>query len=237
MNARWAVRLPPNGAAWAALLRLESGIEILDHEGSLWLRGPECDERLAARLRTLPGAVRYEVLSDGQLRPEGKRLPHGRLPAGTWQALKGWAAVELPVAKLAAQSVSHIPIALERTMLIAEADGVVTTAARWLAWGQIAPLVRLEPLTFASSTDGRVVVRGKPLPPLAGARFYERAGVALPCGWGFPEWLDAEVVRDALDLPESDLAIFSPDGTWELIPGDQFVRATRSAVRLSVVES
>ena len=95
MNARWAVRLPSGGDGSAADLRLEPGIEILEHEDGLWLRGAECDERLEARLRTLPGAVRYEVLPDGQLRPKGKRLPHGRLPAGLWHALKSWAQVEL----------------------------------------------------------------------------------------------------------------------------------------------
>ena len=78
MNARWAVRLPPNGVASATGLRLEPGIEVLEHDDGLWLRGPDCDERLEARLRTLPGAVRYDVLPDGQLLPMGKRLPRGR---------------------------------------------------------------------------------------------------------------------------------------------------------------
>jgi hypothetical protein len=144
---------------------------------------------------------------------------------------------------MAAQSVPRIPIKLERTAIAAEADCVVTTGERWLAWGQSAPQVRLERLIFAASSDGRILVRGNPPPPLAGARYYERAGLAVPCGWGWPDWLDAGLVREALDLPEEDLALFSCDGTgewtgewtWEWIPADQFVRATRSAVRLSAV--
>jgi hypothetical protein len=236
MNARWAVRLPPEGSSSAANLRLEPGIEILEQRDGLWLRGSDCDERLEARLRMLPGAVRYDVLSDGQLRPAGKRLPQGRLPAGIWEALNTWAQVELPLAKLAAQSISRIPVRLERTAVVAEADCLATVADEWLAWGQIAPQVRLERLTFAASSDGRIIVRGRPLPPVTGERFYERSGLILPCGWGWPDWLDAVLVREALDLPEADLALFSRAGTWELIQGDEFVRATRSAVRLSVAE-
>jgi len=237
------------------LLRLEPGIEVLEREEGLWLRGPECDERRDSRLRTLPGAQRFAVLPDGQLQPVGKRLPHGRLPGGIWQSIRTWAGVELPVAKMAAQSAPSIEIKLERTTNVTpsapaaferpghcsrnftdhpESDCLVTTRVQWLTWGECAPQVRLERLAFAAASDGRVLVRGNPLPPLPGDRFYERAGLAVPCGWGWPEWLDAALVREVLDLPEGDLALFSPDGSWELIPADQFVRATRSAVRLSV---
>jgi hypothetical protein len=93
--------------------------------------------------------------------------------------------------------------------------------------------VRLERLTFAASADGRALVRGRPLPPIPGTRYYERAGVAVPCGWGWPSWLTAELVRAALVIAPGTLALFSPAGTWEEIPADQFVRATRSAARLT----
>jgi hypothetical protein len=109
----------------------------------------------------------------------------------------------------------------------------LTSRDDWLSYGSSAPQVRLDRLTFAVSSDARVLVRGLPLPPLAGTRYYEQAGVALPCGWGWPAWLDARLVRDALPIGKTDLPLFSPLGTWESIPGDQFVRATRSAVRLS----
>jgi hypothetical protein len=94
--------------------------------------------------------------------------------------------------------------------------------------------VRLEKLTFAASADGRILVRGTPLPPIAGTRYYARAGIAVPCGWGWPSWLTVELVRAALEIAPGTVALFSPAGTFEEIPADQFVHATRSAVRLTV---
>jgi hypothetical protein len=234
MNHPWAVHMAASAAPAAAELRMEAGIEVLEGDDSLWLRGKSCDERIDVMLRRLPGATRYEVLSDTQLLPEGKRLPSGRLPGGTWVAIKSWAALELPVATLAAQCGQCIAIRLEPVSASDEPDLLVGTLADWSEYATRAPQVRLERLTFAASADSRAIVRGRPLPPLPGTRYYERAGVAVPCGWGWPSWLTAELVRAALDIETGAVALFSPAGTWEEIPADQFVRATRSAVRLTV---
>jgi hypothetical protein len=233
MNHPWAVHLAASAAPAAAELRMETGIEVMEADDSLWLRGKTCDERIDLALRTLPGAIRYEVLSDGQLLPEGKHLPGGRLPEGPWVAIRSWAVVELPVAALAAQCTQRTAICLEPVSANDEPDILVCTLADWSGYATRAPQVRLERLSFAVSADGRALVRGRPLPPIPGTRYYERAGVAVPCGWGWPSWLTAELVRSALEIAPGTVALFSPTGTWEEIPADQFVRATRSAVRLT----
>ncbi len=233
MIHRWAVRLDAARGAAVAELRMEPGIESLECADCLWLRGTASDERLDLLLRRLPGATRFDVLPDGQLLPSGKRLPSGRLPEGAWVALKSWAQVALPVAKLAARSLRRIPFRLERVATHEEASLILTREADWVRYGSSAPQVRLERLTFAASSDGRILVRGRPLPPVAGERFYEEACVAVPCGWSWPMWLDAQVIRDALDVEAEELVLFSSAGTWESIAGDLFVRATRSAIRLS----
>jgi hypothetical protein len=156
------------------------------------------------------------------------------LPDGPWVALKAWAAVKLPVATLAAMSTSRVPFALERICKSHEPSLLLTTVTDWADFGTHASQVRLENLTFAVSCDNRTLVRGTPLPSIAGMRFYEQAGVAVPCGWGFTAWLTPDLVRATLELSPGEVALFSPTGTWEAIPGNQFVRATRSAVRLSV---
>src|SRR5262245_12025588 len=234
MNHPWAVHLTASAAPAAAELRMEEGIEVLETDESLWLRGKSCHERIDLMLRRLPGATRYQVRSDGQLLPERKRLPGGRLPEGSWVAIKSWAAVELPVATLAARCNQRIAIHLEPVSANDEPDILVCTLADWSDYATRAPRVRLDRLTFAASADGRAVVRGTPLPPIAGTRYYERAGVAVPCGWGWPSWLTAELVRAALNIETGAVTLFSPAGTWEEIPADQFVRTTRSAVRLTV---
>ncbi|HEY2253603.1 MAG TPA: hypothetical protein VGH74_21155, partial [Planctomycetaceae bacterium] len=201
--------------------------------GSLWLRGNASDERIELLLRKIPDAQRFEVLADGQLRPEGKRLPQGRLPQGAWVSLKSLIPVELPVATLAARLTERVSFRCRRVSSMHDANVLLTNLHDWQAYGRNAPQVRLQALTFALSSDNRVVVRGTPLPPIAGDRFYERGGMALACGWGWPRWLDDETARAALNISANDLALVSPAGTWETIPADQFVRATRSAIRLS----
>lgn len=233
MSHPWAVRMAGAGAPAAAELRLERGVDVCEADDALWLRGDVCDERLDLLLRRLPGALRYEVLSDGQLRPEGKRLPSGRLPNGPWTAIGKWAVVDLPIATLAARATSRIPYRLERVATSQEPSLIVTTLNIWEAYGAIAPELRLDRLIFAVSSDERVIVRGVPLPPIGGERYYEQSGLAIPCGWGWPSWLTAEVVRDALEIETADLALISPSGAWQVIQRDQFVRATRSAIRLS----
>ena len=233
MNARWAVWLHATDSGSVALLRLEPAIEALETANTLWLRGPASNERIDFLLRQLPDAARFEVLADGQLRPEGKRLPHGRLPPGPWIALQTLATVELPVATLAAIVPERIPFRCVRIATIEEANVLLTNLIDWQAYGSSASQVRLQKLTFAVSSDGRVIVRGTPLPPIAGERYYECDGVALACGWGWPHWLDNGTARAALGIDADDLALVSPAGTWEAIAGDDFVRATRSAIRMS----
>jgi hypothetical protein len=225
--------LPAADSGAAAVLRLEPGIEALETADALWLQGTTSDERIDLWLRQLPGAARFAVLADGQLCPEGKRLPQGRVPPGPWTSLRSLVAVEMPVSSLAAILPERIPFQCVRNSIVEEADVLVTSLKDWQTFGCSAPQIRLRRLTFAVSSDGRVILRGRPVPSIAGARFYERAGIALACGWGWPRWLDTKTVRAALDIDPNDLALCSPEGTWESIPGDQFVRATRSAIRLS----
>jgi hypothetical protein len=106
----------------------------------------------------------------------------------------------------------------------------------WRDYAVAAPQIRLNCLSFAASDDSQALVRGEPLPPLPGTRFVEVSGVAVPLGWTWWPAVDAEVVRQALGFAEYDLALFTSAGECELIVADDFVRATRSAVRLTAKE-
>jgi hypothetical protein len=231
MNPVWAVRLPIDSARAAAGVRLEPQIEVLETSDAIWLRGDSADERLNRLLWQLPGARRFDVLPGGELRPLGSRLPSGQLPTGAWARLKTWAQIELPTAAFAAVASTRAPLTLVRCPGEGEANVLLTTLSAWAAYGDTAPQVRLARLRFAVSAEGAVVVHGQPLPPLPGERYCERSGVAVPCGWGWSPAVEPELLRDAWKLRPHDLALVSTDGTWDHLRGDQFVRATRSAIR------
>ncbi|MFN0051042.1 MAG: hypothetical protein ACKV0T_02565 [Planctomycetales bacterium] len=233
MKPTWAVRLPHAALEAAWQLRLEPSIEVAALDDGLWLRGSAADERLLALLRRLPGADRFDVLPDGQLRPSGSRLPRGVVPAAQWVSLRTFAGVSLPVAQLAGSVAERIPVRLVRASEPHSATLLVTTAAGWRDFGLTAPRIRLERLSFAMTGDGRVAVRGEPLPSIPGVHYYVCDDLAIPCGWRWAPPLESALVRISLDLAIGDVALFTSDASWELLKKDDFVPGSRSAIRSS----
>jgi hypothetical protein len=234
MSDRWAAWLPFREPNPAAGLRLFPGIEVHQSAERFWLRGESLDADLELRLRQLPDALLFDVLPDNQLRRQGSRVPRGWLPEGPWSEIGKWFTVELPVARLGGQGARRTKLELVRSQVVRPANLLMIHPSDWLAFADAAPGLRLAPLSFALAGDDRVLVRGTPLPPLPGTPFYEQARLALPCGWSWQAGIDAATVRAALGLEASDWALFSPAGSWERIAEDDFVRATRSAVRTSI---
>jgi hypothetical protein len=110
---------------------------------------------------------------------------------------------------------------------------MLTTLPIWATYAATAPLVRLRQWTFAADARGMAVIRGTPIPPIQGTPLVDHAGILLPAGWHWAPPIDAEVVRQSLQLASGDIALFDVDGSWQRIAPLDFVHATRSAVRLS----
>lgn len=231
MSGVWALRLARDNAKSLAILRCLSGVQAGEREDEVWLRGDANDEGLSVQLQSIPGATRFEVLPDQQLIELGQRVPAGKLPDLHWQPLPDWLQIALPEACGPGRFARRVPIRLVRSSMVSRSELLVTTIDAWFAWACRAPRARLDPLRFAADDDGRVAIHGSPLPPLPGERFTFAEGIAVPAGWTSTPAVDAETLRDAMGLAPGDVALLSPQGSWELIESDQFVRASRSAVR------
>lgn len=230
----WYVRLHPQHIASLAVLRARVGVDVCESsDDDVWLRGTAHDEELEVTLRTIPGQE-FEELGDGQLVPRGGRVPRATLPIGPWVPLKEWLRVELPIAALAVAPRSTVPLQLVRSERESDANVLLASMDDWHKFATSAAHIRLQPLKFAASDDGRVLVCGTPLPPIPGTQFVESDGVAVPCGWEPEPSLQTDVLRELLGLQNQDVAILSPNGDWQHVSGDDFVQATRSAVRASV---
>jgi hypothetical protein len=104
-----------------------------------------------------------------------------------------------------------------------EFNGFAVTAAQ----------VRLERLQFAADDQGRVLVRGEPLPPLPGRRFVLHGSVAVPAGLAWHPAVSAEVLARRFGVSVDALVVWNEDGTITRLHAEQFVPATRSAARMT----
>ncbi len=212
------------------MLRLRSGIEACERGADLWLKGPDGGEELALELRRLPGADRYDVLPGGVLREPGKRVPGGKLPEGPWVAAAAWALAAPQAGSLPAELTQRVKPRLERSVEERPANLLRLSLEAFIRWAQASSNARLRPLAFAASA-GEALVRGEPLPALAGVPCSEDGGIAVPCGWALLPAAGAAAWRERLALADGDLALFNTDGSFERVPAAAFVRASRSAAR------
>lgn len=233
----WAVRIPLPHAWSAGGLRLRAGVLACEMDGALWLRGEFLSDELELELRKLPGGERYNVSAapgGRTLTPRGARVPAGTLPAGPWAPLAEWLAPAAQPAALAGQVGQLASLRLQRTGREETASALVTSLAEWTGYACDAPVVRLRPLRFAACGDGRTLVHGTPLPPIAGRRYVERGGVAVPSGFVLAPALDPASLRALLGVGRGALALFDEDGSYERISADDFVAASRAAARATL---
>ena len=230
MKEQWAVKLQPRDVASLGQLRRRSGLEVCEFPDAVWLRSGILDEELDAKFRALPGR-RFVVLPDNQLVPSGNQVPQGHLPAGPWVPLSQWMTVQTENAAFGGKVTDKIPLKIVRGGKPDKANVLLTTASQWRTYAEGASQIRLDRLAFVMDDEHQVVVRGTPLPPQSGTRFVEDAGVATEAGWTWTPPVDSDVVRTELGLEQQDLALLHSDGTWNHIRSEDFVQASRSAVR------
>jgi hypothetical protein len=236
MTRRWAVRLEKSEVDSVKKLRLAEGAEVCEREHDIWVQGTKLDESLARLLRRHPHARRHWVLDDDQLLSPEKLVPNGYLPEGPWLPLRDWLTVCLPSALFAARPETLLRVRLVRSPDVQEASVLMTNIRRWHQYGSQAPMLRLDRWLFAVAADGRVLVRGIPLPPLPGERLVVEGDIAVPAGWAWAPPVPAETLRELFGIQKHDLAILHTDGTWEHVLAGQFARATRSAIRATARE-
>lgn len=221
-----------NGAALGAV-RVQAGLEVLVVGAQLWLAGRQAAALESDWCRQLPALARYRVAPDGLLTPQGAQVPTGQLPAGAWRPLRQYLQPELAPAAYAGELVRRCRIRLMAGTEPEPAAALLTTPTAWQQWGESAPGVRLERLRFAVSADGRVLVVGTPLPPIAGRALVARGPLLLPAGLVLDPPLLAPLLPDMIGLRDGACALFHTDGSYERIAAADFAAATRSAIRLT----
>jgi hypothetical protein len=238
MSNPWALAAPRASAYEIARLPRSKGLAICDSDDELWIQGPMLDDKLERSLRLIPGSRIFALRSDGQLVPRGKMVPRGRLPEGPWHRLADWLQKSLVLPEIqtapAPDNVGEpVPLTVVPSGAPRDSTLLETRLADFAEYVQTAPQWRIDRWSFAVSDDGHVVVQGSPLPPLPGGQWTSEHGICVKAGFSWHPAVDAKTLRRLLQLQPDDVALLRPDGTWERIAGEHWVRCTRSAVRLT----
>lgn len=231
MSERWAASIPLERSADVLRLWKASGVEVCAVGDRLWLRGERFSESLDRDLRSLLGSNRFDVDDDGLITPHAATLPVEHVPPGPWRPLGEWFRLVPPPRHFSARTDGRFTLRMEPSEVPRPTNLLVTPLAMWCDYAASAPRVRLERWSFAASDDGRAIIHGSPLPPLAGSHYVETEGIAAPAGWTWAPRLDVGVLRQAFELTDGDIVLLATDGSYELIESHNFVGATRSAVR------
>jgi len=232
MNFAWAICVAKEDAAALAALRLQHGIEVAEAPDQTWLRGQSGDEALATMLAALPAVGRYQWYPPKQrLRLLNERLSAIPLPELFWQPLPQWLTVELAATALPANPPEPIVPTLVRSGRELEASFIVTSLAELESFARMSAQVRMNPLQFAAAAGGQVIIRGTPLPPVAGRRYVLHEGnIAVPAGYGWTPDVSAKVLKKLFNVSSAALVIWNDDGTLTALPEEQFIPVTRRAL-------
>ena len=257
-SIEWAGRICATNAALEALarVRLLPGLEALTAatgqcdtggiNGSLWVRGPRLAHGAMVLLGGVPWEVFYGIVEGSGLRRAGRLLPEEKLPEGPWQSLETLIRPFIPVPMMPGNPTSKTPVELRPDPVFRQANLLRASMQDWLDFGNTASEIRLRRLIWALDThrSGSVLIRGTPLPPLAGALFAEVSGIAVPAGYQWWPHISAESLRTALRIAPTEIAIIEKADRhaddakatgnaceWRRVPRSAWLPATRSTIR------
>jgi hypothetical protein len=225
--------LPAEKYAVLGNVRCIPGLLAAIDDQHLWLRGISTAEKTDPLLLQLPAIHTWWLDEQEQLFPPNGLTPIATLKKLRWQSLPELLPVTLPASAMPAVLPNPLRLQLEACSTPQNSDALLTTFSAWHNYGTTAPEVRLQALSFAASAGGKVLITGHPLPPVPGKEYVLQHQLLLPAGYSFAPAGIAAIVSQQLNPAQTDLLLFHTNGTWECIPATAFVKASRSAIRLT----
>lgn len=225
--------LPASRLAVLADLRREPGVTVTLWGDRAWVRWDRASAVVLDRVRPIVGAELY-ARRDGLWYRLGHRLPAFGLPVDNGDGMPLHRVVSpLPVRPVPPGTGTIRPVELALVLDDTERPATALECAIGVLgrWAEMAPTAWLGPLQAARSGD-RVLVRGRPLPPLAGGRRFWGRTVLTPLGLRPEPDLPEPALRAALGVGEDGLLVLTTDGA-EVVPLGAFRPVTRAGIRLA----
>jgi MoxR-vWA-beta-propeller ternary system domain bpX2 len=227
--------LSRNDAHTLGAVRCMPGLQAAINNDEIWLRGIPVAVKPPLALLQLPVKHTYILGEDGLLFHPGGLTPVDTLKEMDWQPLLSFVKTVAPVAAMPGRVEAGVPVKLVPAAAAHEGDAMVMPLELWQQYAETAPAVRLQRLRFAVSENGEALIMGTPLPPLPGSEYWLRNGILLPCGYDFEIPLIASFLNKKYNAAGKAFILFTADNSLQVIDGNNFVQATRSAIRLTKV--
>jgi hypothetical protein len=227
--------IPATELAALAELRGTSGVRVALDGDRAWLRWPTEEEPITLRILSVRGAELYAERA-GQWFRLGSRLPSPGWPSHLEARPLHDVLMPAPVEPEPVPTTSLGPY---RLRLVRDPRPRATTALRCpigslASWADRATTAQLAAVDGIRSGN-QVVLRGRNLPMLPGARRYWGERVLAPLGYRPEPELPENALLAALGADDDCLAILELDAV-ELLPLHAFEPLTRSGVRLALAE-
>jgi hypothetical protein len=232
-----AARLPAAALAGLAALRREPGVTVAPADadgGRVWVRWPAGSAAVRDAIRPLPGVELY-TRRGGLWYRLGRRLPAFDVPPDADPLALHAALVPRPIRpEDPAAEASIVPVALrlvrDETPRAATAlECPLEALARWI---DLAPSSRWSGLE-AAVAGGRVLVRGRTLPPIAGASRSWGDRVLTPLGFRPEPALPEAALLAACGAGAGGLLVLG-EGGYEVVPRAALRPLSRAGVRLAL---
>ncbi|MEM6964481.1 MAG: hypothetical protein AAF573_06930 [Bacteroidota bacterium] len=231
MKRKIALQIHKKDIESLGTVRTLSYLRVAEAEDIIWIKDVPT-ENLDLKIRQLPAIASFEVDEEGLLFPIGKITPTGKLPDLNWQPIHEFVEVEFPRAAFSGKTDQTVWVKLVESEMVREGDALLTSSADWKAYAESASSIRLEKIRYAVAEHGEVLILGKPLIPIRGKTFWKNGNILLPNGYDFEFPVLSEIILQQY-IPEKDgVLIFYKNGEWEKIQNSDFVKGSRSGVRV-----
>ena len=217
-------------------IRTIPGVLVARFGKCIWLKCKYDGSNIHVKLKGIPAIHMYWMDMEENLFLLDTLTPIMKLPELKWVSLIDFIKVDMPIAALPGQVKTSYKPKIIKSDTVNIGTALLTNLQSWKMYAESASATRLNLLRFAVSEEGMVLIIGNPLPSLPGQEFWNVGNIYISSGYNFEFFFVASLLQEKCNENKSLYLFYTKEGHYASINKEDFVKATRSAIRLTKVE-